>query len=147
MLGARQQVRSAGSPRRVSGHPIALLAAVALIPATLCTSCAKNPAAPDPNYPVALVQLDFPEAWSHDGKLIAFRRPYFTSYGASGIYLISPAGGAPRWLYGANWVWPERLRFSPDDANGYPGMRFSTSESPTRLPMLLLIRAGCTFWI
>jgi len=60
-------------------------------------------------------QADFPEAWSHDGRLIAFRRAYASNYGPPGIYLISPEGGSPRWLYPANLFWPARLRFSPDD--------------------------------
>lgn len=78
-------------------------------------SCARAPTGPDRNLVFIAAQADFPEAWSHDGRLIAFRRAYASNYGPPGIYLISPEGGSPRWLYPANLFWPARLRFSPDD--------------------------------
>ena len=78
-------------------------------------SCARSPAAPDPRQVFLPIQADFPEAWSHDGRLIAFRRVYASNYGPPGIYLISPAGGQPRWLCAATLFWPARLRFAPDD--------------------------------
>ena len=81
----------------------------------LLVGCARSPAAPDPNPVLVPLQADFPEAWSHDGTLIAFRRPYASNYGPAGIYLISPLGGRPRWLCSATLFWPVRLRFSPDD--------------------------------
>ena len=92
-----------------------LLVLAASLFASLLMGCARPPAAPDPNLVFLRAQADFPEAWSHDGKLIAFRRVYPSSYGPPGIYLISPSGGQPRWLCAATLFWPARLRFAPDD--------------------------------
>ena len=83
--------------------------------AILSWGCARSPIAPDSNPALVPLQADFPEAWSHDGKLIAFRRVLPSNYGPPGIYLISPAGGQPRWLCAATLFWPTRLRFSPND--------------------------------
>jgi len=59
--------------------------------------------------------VDFSQAWSHDGRLIAFRRPYASNYGPPGIYVISALGGTPRWLAPASLNSPGDLQFSPDD--------------------------------
>jgi hypothetical protein len=78
-------------------------------------SCARSPTGPDPSVPVSPVLVDFSQAWSHDGRLIVFRRPYASNYGPPGIYIVSSLGGTPRWLAPASLDWPRDLQFSPDD--------------------------------
>lgn len=83
--------------------------------AMFSASCARNPTGPDLSVPISPLLVDFSQAWSHDGRLIAFRRPYASNYGPPGIYLISASGGTPRWLAPASLNSPGNLQFSPDD--------------------------------
>jgi len=58
--------------------------------------------------------VDSSPAWSPDGGTIAYRRVYPSADGPPGVYLISRWGGRPRFITGANFIWPSDLRFSPD---------------------------------
>ena len=54
--------------------------------------------------------------WSHDGRTIAFNRGLPSNYGPAGVYVVSVAGGSPRFVVGSGLFWPRHLRFSPDDS-------------------------------
>ncbi len=73
-----------------------------------------SPAPPDPPKPGWLATIDFPQAWSHDGRLVAFRRVIESPIGPPGIYVMPARGGQPRFLTPADFFWPKGLRFSPD---------------------------------
>jgi hypothetical protein len=70
---------------------------------------------PPSTSPYRYLPADWPEAWSHDGRTIAFRRVVVSRDGPPGIYLISAEGGSPRFLTPASFFFPRHLAFSPDD--------------------------------
>jgi Tol biopolymer transport system component len=85
---------------------------------TTCASvgCAKSPTSPTPLQPPQhAVSIDFPEAWTHDGQYIAFRRVVASRDGPAGIYLVHRLGGHLRYVAPASFYWPQRLSFSADD--------------------------------
>lgn len=100
---------------RESGQRMAGWSSLALtIILVAASSCAKSPTRPIPP-PLLPAQMDIPQAWSHDGQWIAYRRVYASSDGAAGVYLIHPSGGKPRFVTAADLFYPALLQFSPDD--------------------------------
>lgn len=88
----------------------------AIVASCLLASCSKSLTAPEPPQPSRFwPTIDFPQAWSHDGQYIAFRREWDSSEGPAGVYLVHRLGGRPRYLAPARWFWPRNLAFSADD--------------------------------
>lgn len=94
-----------------------LVVSLALVLVGLFAGCAKDPIRPyvgEPK-PEFRPSVDDSPEWSHDGRLIAFHRRFYSSYGPPGLYVIDAAGGTPRFLAAGDFWFPRYFRFSPDD--------------------------------
>ncbi len=87
-----------------------------LLTILLSSSCAKDPLRPPGGRPIDpfYKSLDFSPTWCADARWIAYRRIWPSSDGTPGLYIISRWGGTPRYITGANSIWPADMRFSPD---------------------------------
>ncbi len=59
--------------------------------------------------------VDYSPVWSHDGRLIAYRRAFTSTDGPPGAYIVPSTGGRPRLVALGSALWPASMRFSPDD--------------------------------
>jgi len=101
-----------GAPGCLSSRLCLLLVALSLN----WVACAKEPMRPNPRYAHLgnKVIVDDSQAWSPDGRLIAYHRAFSSSYGPPGVYVVSRDGGPSRFITGGDYFGPRHLRFSPD---------------------------------
>jgi hypothetical protein len=92
------------------------LVSLAIVFAAVTAGCARDPVRPYPGEPTPGFRpsVDDSPEWSHDGRLIAFHRRFYSSYGPPGAYVIEASGGTPRFLVAGDFAYPTSFRFSPD---------------------------------